>query len=243
MKARGNRDGIVLATKVGAEMAPDRKGLKPDYIRRAVEDSLRRLQTDRIELYQSHRDDAATPQEETLAAYADLIRAGKVRAIGASNFSGARLKEALAIAARTGLPRYESLQPHYNLYDRAEYEQDLAALCVAEGIGVIPYYGLANGFLTGKYRSEADLGKSVRGGRIGPYLTARGLRILSALDEAAARQGATPAQAALAWLAGRPAIAAPIASATSPEQVRDLVAAASLLLNSESRDSLDRAAA
>ena len=166
-----------------------------------------------------------------------------MRAIGASNFSGARLKEALAIAARTGLPRYESLQPHYNLYDRAEYEQDLAALCVAEGIGVIPYYGLANGFLTGKYRSEADLGKSVRGGRIGPTLPRGGCASSRPSTRRPPRQGATPAQAALAWLAGRPAIAAPIASATSPEQVRDLVAAASLLLDSESRDSLDRAAA
>lgn len=241
MKARGNRDKLVIATKVGSEMAPDRKGLSKSYIRAAVEDSLRRLQTDTIDLYQSHRDDLDTPQQETLEAYEGLIRAGKVRAIGASNFTAARLKEALEISAKLGLPRYESLQPKYNLSDRAEYEAELEPLCRKEEVGVIPYYGLASGFLTGKYRSEADFGKSVRGGRMAAYLDDRGRRILAALDEVSARKRATPAQIALAWLMARPGLTAPIASATSVEQVQDLVKATQVRLDDQDIAELNRA--
>ncbi|NBJ12387.1 aldo/keto reductase [Microvirga arsenatis] len=243
MKARGNRSRLVIATKVGSEMAPDRKGLSKSYIRSAVEDSLRRLQTDYIDLYQSHRDDLDTPQQETLQAYADLIREGKVRAIGASNFTAARLREALRISAENSLPRYESLQPKYNLHDRAEYEAELEPLCRQEEVGVIPYYGLASGFLTGKYRSEADFGKSVRGGRMAAYLNERGKRILSSLDAVAARKEATPAQVALAWLMARPGLTAPIASATSVEQVQDLVKATELRLDESDIAALDRASA
>jgi aryl-alcohol dehydrogenase-like predicted oxidoreductase len=241
MKARGNRDKLVIATKVGSEMGPNQKGLSKSYIRSAVEASLQRLQTDYIDLYQSHRDDLDTPQQETLGAYEELIRDGKVRAIGASNFTAARLKEALDISAELGLPRYESLQPKYNLSDRAEYEAELEPLCRREEIGVIPYYGLASGFLTGKYRSDADFGKSVRGGRMAAYLDDRGRRILAALDAVAARKNATPAQIALAWLMARPGITAPIASATSVEQIRDLVQATKVLLDNDDIAQLDRA--
>jgi aryl-alcohol dehydrogenase-like predicted oxidoreductase len=241
MKARGNRDKLVIATKVGSEMGPNQKGLSKSYIRSAVEASLQRLQTDYIDLYQSHRDDLDTPQRETLGAYEELIRDGKVRAIGASNFTAARLKEALDISAELGLPRYESLQPKYNLSDRAEYEAELEPLCRREEIGVIPYYGLASGFLTGKYRSDADFGKSVRGGRMAAYLDDRGRRILAALDAVAARKNATPAQIALAWLMARPGITAPIASATSVEQIRDLVQATKVLLDNDDIAQLDRA--
>jgi aryl-alcohol dehydrogenase-like predicted oxidoreductase len=241
MKARGNRDKLVIATKVGSEMGPNQKGLSKSYIGSAVEASLQRLQTDYIDLYQSHRDDLDTPQQETLSAYEELIRDGKVRAIGASNFTAARLKEALEISAELGLPRYESLQPKFNLSDRAEYEAELEPLCRREEIGVIPYYGLASGFLTGKYRSDADFGKSVRGGRMAAYLDDRGRRILAALDAVAARKNATPAQIALAWLMARPGITAPIASATSVEQIRDLVQATTVLLDNEDIAQLDRA--
>ncbi len=243
MKARGNRDRLVIATKVGSEMGPDQKGLSKAYIRSAVEASLRRLQTDYIDLYQSHRDDPDTPQQETLAAYQELIRDGKVRAIGASNFTAARLKESLEISAEGGLPRYESLQPKYNLSDRVEYEAELEPLCRREEIGVIPYYGLASGFLTGKYRSEADFGKSVRGGRMAAYLDDRGRRILAALDEVSARRNATPAQIALAWLMARPGLTAPIASATSVEQIQDLVQATKVQLDDDDIAQLNRASA
>jgi aryl-alcohol dehydrogenase-like predicted oxidoreductase len=239
MKARGNRDKLVIATKVGSEMGPNQKGLSKSYIGSAVEASLQRLQTDYIDLYQSHRDDLDTPQQETLGAYEELIRDGKVRAIGASNFTAARLKEALDISAELGLPRYESLQPKYNLSDRAEYEAELEPLCRREEIGVIPYYGLASGFLTGKYRSDADFGKSVRGGRMAAYLDDRGRRILAALDAVAARKNATPAQIALAWLMARPGITAPIASATSVEQLRDILKSAELKLTKEDMQRLD----
>jgi len=243
IKARGNRDKLVIATKVGSEMGPNQKGLSKTYIRSAVEASLQRLQTDHIDLYQSHRDDLDTPQQETLQAYEELIRDGKVRAIGASNFTAARLKEALEISAELGLPRYESLQPKYNLHDRAEYEANLEPLCRQEEIGVIPYYGLASGFLTGKYRSEADFGKSVRGGRIATYLDERGKRILAALDEVAARKDATPAQIALAWLMARPGLTAPIASATSVEQLEDIVKAVTVHLDGSDIAQLDQASA
>ena len=236
IKARSNREKVIIATKVGWE-----QGLSAAHIRTAVEASLKRLQTDYIDLYQSHKDDPNTPLEETLSAHADLIRAGKVRAIGASNYSAARLQEALDVSARTGLPRYESLQPEYNLYDRAGYEAELEPLCSKEGLGVICYYALASGFLTGKYRSEADFGKSARGQRMGKYLNERGYRILTALDEVAAQHRATPARVALAWLMARPSVTAPIASATSLDQLKDLVAATHLRLDPASVEHLTMA--
>ncbi len=241
LKASGKRNRVVLATKVGKEMGPGQIGLSRAYIRRAVEASLRRLQTDCIDLYQSHDDDAATPMEETLAAYAELIREGKVRAIGASNFSAPRLSEALATSKRLGLPRYETLQPQYNLYDRASYEAELEAVCRAEGLSVIPFYGLAKGFLTGKYRSAADLGKSPRGAGVKGYLNARGMRILAALDAVAAEMQATPAQVALAWQMARPGLTAPIASATSVAQWQEIAGAANLRLNGAAMTRLDAA--
>lgn len=230
LKKSGKRDRVVIATKVGMEMGPGKKGLSRAHILQAAEDSLRRLQTDRIDLYQAHVDDLPTPLEETLGAFAQLIREGKVRAIGASNFSGPRLAEALQVSRTHGLPRYECLQPHYNLCERAEYEANLEPICQANHLGVISYFSLAKGFLTGKYRSEADLAKSVRGQGVKAYLNERGLRILAALDEAAAELHATPARIALAWLIARPSITAPIASATSLSQLTDLIEAARLTL-------------
>jgi len=230
---------VLIATKV-AKLAR-RPGLSATNIALAVEDSLRRLQVDAIDLYQSHQDDPATPIEETLGAYAKLIEQGKVRAIGASNFSAARLSESAAIAQKYNLPRYESLQPEYNLVSRAGYEAELEPLVRRENIGVISYYGLASGFLTGKYRKEADLAKSPRGQGVKKYLDARGLRILAALDEVAARRGATPAQVALAWLIARPGITAPIVSATSVAQLEEILGAARLQLAAEDIATLDAA--
>jgi len=243
MKERGNRWKVVIATKVGSEMGPGLQGLSRDHILRAVEASLRRLQTDHIDLYQSHRDDPAAPIEETLAAYEQLIKAGKVRAIGASNFTADRLAQSLAVSEKKKLPRYESLQPLYNLYDRTEFEQTLAPLCREQQVGVISYYGLASGFLTGKYRSSRDLSKSVRGQRVGTYLTERGFRILAALDQVAARYNVAPASIALAWVMAQPGITAPIASATSVEQLKALVEAAKLKLDQQARELLDKASA
>ena len=241
LKQSGKRHRIVLATKVGKDMGPGMIGLAPAYIRSAVEASLKRLQTDVIDLYQSHDDDSNTPLEETLAAYAELIRAGKVRAIGASNFSAARLAQALATSRRLGLPRYETLQPLYNLVDRAPYEAELEPLCRREGLGVINFFGLAKGFLTGKYRSEADLSKSPRGGGIKGYLNERGFRILAALDATAKECSATPAQVALAWQMARPGLTAPIASATSLRQFEELAGAVALKLSADAMARLDLA--
>jgi aryl-alcohol dehydrogenase-like predicted oxidoreductase len=244
LKARGNRDKVIIATKVGAPMGDGGKGLAKDYIARECEASLKRLQTDYIDLYQSHYDDVNTPIEETLGAFAKLIEQGKVRAIGASNFEVPRLAESLAVSKRLDLPRYETLQPLYNLYDREVYEKERMALCEKEGLSVIPYYALAAGFLTGKYRDEADLGKSERGQRtVKKYLTERGLKILKAMDEVAARTGATLPQIALAWLMTRPAIAAPIASATSTAQIAELVKAAELKLDDAALKTLNDASA
>lgn len=240
MKARRCRDRVVLITKVGMEMGPDRKGLSAAWIGRAVEDSLRRLQTDRIDVYLSHRFDPDTSHEETLAAYQKLIAAGKVRAIGASNYDAGQLKAALGASAR-GLPRYEVLQPEYNLYDRQSYDGALRDVAMAEGLGVITYFSLARGFLSGKYRSEADLGQSPRGGGVKAYLNDRGFRILRALDAIAARHGAKPAEVALAWLMARPGVTAPIASATSLEQVDSLIRATSLALDAEALAALEDA--
>jgi aryl-alcohol dehydrogenase-like predicted oxidoreductase len=235
------RDKVVIATKVGMDMG-EGKNLKPAYIRQRVEDSLKRLQTDHIDLYQAHEDDPATPLEDTLEAFAGLIKAGKVRAIGASNYSAPRLAEALETSLRLGLPRYESLQPLYNLADRAVYEKELEPLCVKEGLGVISFYSLAAGFLTGKYRTAADAGKSPRGkSTVDKYLNERGLRILAALDAVAARSGGQPGQVAIAWLLARPSVTSPIASATSLEQLAELAAAARLQLTASDISQLDQA--
>ncbi|HVI88748.1 MAG TPA: aldo/keto reductase [Dongiaceae bacterium] len=232
LKKRGGRDKVIIATKVGSDMGGGKKGLAPAYIKQAVEASLRRLQTDYIDLYQSHYDDEGVAQAETMAVYADLVRQGKVRVIGASNFSAERLTGAEKAAAKGG-PRYESLQPCYNLYDRSEYEGVLQGLCLREEIGVISYFSLASGFLTGKYRDKRDLGQSARGEDVEKYFDARGTRILAALDQVAARYQVKPAQIALAWLLTRPGITAPIASATSLSQLETLTGAARLKLDAE----------
>ena len=241
LAARGLRSKVLIATKAGLEMGPGEQGLTKQYLLRAVERSLARLGTDHIDLYQAHRDDPATPQEETLEAYALLIRQGKVRAIGASNFTAPRFRSALAASAVYGLPRYESLQNEYNLYERATFEQDLAALCAREEVGLLPYYGLASGFLTGKYRSAADLGESPRGPRVKGMLNPRGFRILAALDAVAAELGAKPATVALGWLMQR--VTAPIASATTVAQLKELMAAARLALPAEAQRRLEAASA
>ena len=243
LKRTGNRSKVIIATKVGMEMGPNDKGLAKAYIFRAVERSLERLQTDYIDLYQSHKDDAATPIEETLEAYSELIKQGKVRAIGASNYTAERLAAALQVSEQHGYARYESLQPHYNLYERAGYEAALEPLCLAKGLGVIPYFSLASGFLTGKYRSEKDLAKSPRGQSVKKYLDERGLRILAALDQVAREKHSTPGKVALAWLLARPGITAPIASATSVEQLRDLIDATNLILDRTSIELLNQASA
>ncbi|MBX3599634.1 MAG: aldo/keto reductase [Rubrivivax sp.] len=240
--APSRRDRVLIATKVGKPM-PGGKGLSRAWIRQAVEDSLRRLRTDRIDLYQSHEDDATTPFEETLAAFAELIAEGKVRAIGASNITAPRLAEALATSARLGLPRYETLQPHFNLVERRVFEAELQPLCVQHGLGVINFFGLARGFLTGKYRSEADLAKSPRGGGVKAYLNERGLGILAALDAVAAEAGATPAQVALAWQLAQPGISAPIVSATSVAQWTELAGTATLVLSPAQLERLGAASA
>lgn len=240
-KRNGSRSKVIIATKVGMEMAPDRKGLSPAHIMRSVEDSLTRLQTDYIDLYQSHTDDAETPPDETLETYARLMEQGKVRAIGASNYTAERLSQSLQISEQRRLPRYESLQPLYNLYDRAEYEADLEPLCREKGLAVIPYFSLASGFLTGKYRSDSDLTKSPRGKRVTKYLNERGFRILEALDRVAGNLDSTPARVALAWMIARESITAPIASATNLEQLDDLIEATRLELDAASIDILNTA--
>jgi aryl-alcohol dehydrogenase-like predicted oxidoreductase len=237
---RGGRDKVLIATKLGVEMAPGEQGLSRGYIFREVERSLARLKTDYIDLYQSHKDDPEIPLEETLSAFADLIKAGKVRAIGASNFKADRLAEALEVSAANSLPRYESLQPWYNLYDRADFEGDLANLCRRENLGVIPYFSLASGFLTGKYRSEKDLQGKARGYRAKNMLNERGFRILKALDTVSADTGATPAQISLAWLVAH-GVTAPIASATSLDQFKELLGATTVQLRPDSVHLLDEA--
>jgi aryl-alcohol dehydrogenase-like predicted oxidoreductase len=242
MKKSGNRKKVLIATKVGMDMGPGMKGLSKNYILRAAEASLRRLQTDYIDLYQAHTDDATVPLQETLEAFGQLVKQGKVRAMGASNYSAPRLSEALDVSKNHGLPRYESLQPLYNLYD-ADYQATLEPVCRENGIGVIPYYSLASGFLTGKYRSEADLAKSARGGGVKKYLNARGFRILEALDQTAKKYNSTPAKISLAWLLTRPTVTAPIASATNVAQLQELLDASNLNLDRESVEMLDQASA
>jgi aryl-alcohol dehydrogenase-like predicted oxidoreductase len=242
-KRSGKRGQVVIATKVGLEMGPGEKGLSRAYILRAVERSLQRLQTDYIDLYQSHTDDVATPLEETLATFADLLKQGKVRAIGASNYSAERLAQALRVSKDKGLPRYECLQPLFNLYDRAPFEVALEPLCVNEGLGVITYFSLAAGFLTGKYRSEADLSRSPRGAKVKSYLNDFGYRILRALDSVAARFKSTSARVALAWLLARPSVTGPIASATNLDQFTDLIEATRLHLDAAAIEELNQASA
>jgi len=240
----GRRDKVVIATKVGMDMGEGRTGLSAKWIAQAVEDSLRRLQVERIDLYQSHKDDEGTPFEETLEAFGKLVKAGKVRAIGASQITAPRLAQALETSARLGLPRYESLQPLFNLYDRAAFERELQPLCVKEGLGVLNFYALAAGFLTGKYRTAGDAGKSPRGkNTVAKYLNERGLKVLAALDEAAQRTGSTPARVAIAWNMAQPGITAPIASASSVEQLQEIVAAAKLQLDAQTLAVLERASA
>lgn len=239
LKKSGKRHKVIIATKVGMEMGPGKKGLKKNYILEAVEGSLKRLQIDCIDLYQPHKDDLETPMEETLSALDELIKAGKVRIIGASNFSKERLQMALDVSQKYSLPRYMTLQPRYNLYDREEYESELSQFCVKNNIGVISYYSLASGFLTGKYRSLEDLSQSSRGPGVKSYLDAKGMEILRKLDVVAREYQATPAQVALAWLMTRPGIVAPIASVTKLSQLDDIMRASELTLDSKTLDFLN----
>lgn len=243
LKNRGKRDDVLIATKLGLEMGPGKKGLSKKYVLEAADNSLRRLQTDYIDLYQSHVEDPETPQEETLEAYAELIKAGKVKAIGASNFKAESLRQALEISRKKNLPRYESLQPHYNLYHREEFETGPQKVCLENHVGVITYFSLASGFLTGKYRSEKDVAGRARGSRVQKFLDPRGLQILKALDEVASDFNATPAQIALAWLMAKPAVSAPIASATNVQQLDELMGAAKITLDGEAIAKLDTASA
>jgi aryl-alcohol dehydrogenase-like predicted oxidoreductase len=241
LAARGGRDRIVLATKLGMDMGDGKVGLSAKYIAQAVEASLRRLQTDYIDLYQSHKDDPETPVEETLGAYAKLIEQGKVREIGASNFSPARLKASLDASTRDGLPRYQSLQPLYSLVERDTFEGELEALCLKENVGVIGFYSLASGFLTGKYRSTEDMKGRVRAPRVEKYVNEKGFKVLEALDAVAAKHKAKPGQVALAWLIARPSVTSPIASATNMDQFKELVGTATVTLDKADIDQIDAA--
>ncbi len=241
MKKRANRDHIVLATKVGSENRDHRIDISKAHILKSVDESLKRLQTDYIDLYYTHFDDGFTPIEETLDAYDQIVKAGKVRFIGASNISPDRLIESLTLAEKEGLPQYQVLQPHYNLVERAKYETEYASIADKYDLGVLPYWSLAAGFLTGKYRSESDLGKSIRGEGAKQYLNEKGLRVLSALDKVASKHNSKPATIALAWLLAQPHIAAPIASATSQSQLETLFAAPQLELDTEDLSILDNA--
>ena len=239
MKQSGKRSQVVIATKVG--MGREKKKLAREYILQSAEESLNRLQTDYIDLYFSHQEDPETPQEETLGAYAELVKSGKVRAIGASNFRAETLRAALEISAREGFPRYECVQPLYNLYERSEFEGPLEQVCRDNNFGVITYFSLASGFLTGKYRFEDDVANRSRGSRVQKYMNPRGFQILTALDEVAREFQATPAQVSLAWLMAKSGVTAPIASATAVEQLDELIGATRLKLDSSALDRLDRA--
>jgi aryl-alcohol dehydrogenase-like predicted oxidoreductase len=243
LRSRGARGAMTIVTKVGSPMGPGKKGLSARYVEQAVEASLKRLGVEAIDLYLSHWPDDSIPHAETLGAYQRLIAKGKIRWCGASNFSAAQLSAALQASRGGGLPRYEVLQPEYNLYDRSGFEGALRDLCVAEEIGVITYYSLAKGFLAGKYRTAADLGQSPRGGGVRGYLNPRGLRIVDALASVASRHGAKSAEVALAWLIAQPGVTAPIASATSPAQVDSLIRAATLALSADDLAALESAAA
>jgi len=239
----GRRKDVILATKVGMDLGEGRKGLKPEYIKQAVEASLRRLQTEHIDIYQAHKDDEETPLEETLRAFDDLVKAGKVRYIGASNYSGSRLAEALETSRKNGLASYISLQPHYNLVEREQFETELLPVIQKYELGVIPYFSLAAGFLSGKYRSKQDTEKAARGAMVQKYLNNWGFGVVAALDEVAHATGSTPARVALAWLIAQPGITAPIASATNDKQLHDLAEAATLKLDRESIEKLNEASA
>lgn len=241
MKARNNRKQVIIATKVGMDMGPDGKGLSKNHILASVEKSLARLQTDYIDLYISHQQDEATPIAETSETYGMLIKHGKVRVCGASNYNAQRLEEAVREAHRHTSPAYQSLQPHYNLYEREDFEKNLLPICQEYGLGVTPYYALASGFLSGKYRSENDLNKSARGGGIKKFLNPRGMKILAALDKVSADNKTSPTAVALAWLMAKPYITAPIASATQTEQLMELIKATELNLSSDSVMILDQA--
>jgi len=241
LKEKKNRHNIVLTTKVGSDMGDGRKGLKKQYILKAVEDSLQRLGTDYLDLYQTHFDDVETPVEETLEAYAQLQKDGKIRWIGTSNMSPERILASLEASAAKGLPRYETLQPHYNLYAREKYETQYESLALENGLGVITYFSLESGFLTGKYRTKDDLGKSPRGGDMDKYFDERGLKILSALDEISNQYKATPAAVSLAWLIQRPSVTAPIVSATSKSQLESIILAPQLNLDADAIRLLDKA--
>ncbi|HSZ18594.1 MAG TPA: aldo/keto reductase [Candidatus Acidoferrum sp.] len=243
MKRSGNRNKVIVATKVGMDMGLLKKGLSKSHILRSAEDSLRRLKTDYIDLYQSHIDDSDTPLEETLGAYAELIKQGKVRAIGASNHKAERLVAALEISRKSGLPEYQTLQPNYSLIERAEYESNLEPVCVKEGLGVINYFPLAGGFLSGKYRSEKDAAGKPRARNVTKYLNERGFRIVEALVQVAKKYNATPARISLAWLLARPSITAPIVSATNLEQLKDLISFVDLALDQDSIEFLNQASA
>jgi aryl-alcohol dehydrogenase-like predicted oxidoreductase len=238
LQKSGKRKDVILATKVGMEMGEGKKGLKPAYIKTAVEASLKRLQTDYIDLYQSHRDDQETPLEETLKAFDDLVKEGKVRYIGASNYGGSRLAEAIEISKKNGLAEYVSLQPHYNLVQRQEFETDLLTAVEKYNVGVIPYFSLAAGFLTGKYHSKADAEGKARGGMVGKYLNDYGFGVVKALEEVAKEANSTPARVALAWLIAQPGITSPIASATSDKHLTDLVEATKLKLDATAIEKL-----
>ncbi len=240
-KQKGGRDKMIIATKVGNDMGDRKKGVTKKYILTAVEDSLRRLQTDYIDLYQTHFDDEATPVEETMAAYNELVKVGKVRFAGTSNMSVERIKASLNVSAQNNYPAYQTLQPLYNLYEREKFEKEYEALCLENNIGVINYFSLASGFLTGKYRSEKDTGKSVRGGGMSKYFNERGFNILTALDEVAAKHNSKPAAIAIAWLNAKPAVTAPIASATNLAQLEELMRAAQLQLDENDMNVLDNA--
>lgn len=240
-KERKNRDQVILATKVGMEMAPGKSGLRKDYIRKSIDASLMRLKTDYVDLYQSHKDDESTPVEETLGAYADLVKAGKVRVIGASNYTKERLNESLTVSADKKFPRYESLQPLYNLVEREDFEMNLAPLCLKENIAVISYFSLASGFLTGKYKKSEDMSKSDRGSRVEKYMNERGFRVVDALEKVAKTVDSTPSAVALAWLMAQPSVTAPIVSATNEKQLEDLIASTIIELDRTSLALLNEA--
>jgi aryl-alcohol dehydrogenase-like predicted oxidoreductase len=240
-KNPAKRDKVQIATKCG--MVPAEGALKRDFIKWSVDESLKRLNTDRIDLFQSHKDDKTTPLEETLSTYGELVKAGKLRFIGASNYEAPRLAEAAKISKEKGLPRYESLQPHYNLMERGLFEGELENECLKEEIGVIPYYSLASGFLSGKYRSEADVGEAKRGAGVKKYITPKGLGVLKALDDAAKKHNSNPTQVTLAWLMQRKSITAPIVSATSLQQLKDLTASPNVKLDAADVAAIDKASA
>jgi aryl-alcohol dehydrogenase-like predicted oxidoreductase len=241
MKKNGQRDKVVIATKCGMDGSTDKKNLAGKYIKSAVDRSLQRLQTDYIDLYQAHVDDENTPLEETLEAFNDLIKQGKIRAIGASNYSAERLAQALEVSRLHNFARYETLQPEYNLYDREGFEEKVEPLCLKEQVGVISYFSLARGFLSGKYKSEADLGQSERGQGVKKYLNERGFRIIKTLDDVAKELGSAPARVALAWLIARPSVTAPIASATQMEQLTDLIESVKLQMPPDAMTRLNAA--